>query len=309
MASLRYQVGHEDPYAQIARRETEIGRRMPLPYQAASALAASPVAPELRYPVPAYEDAHGAQALFSSGSVSGRRETLEGLVGKEGGLDTWDTRQKFGYGRLQSRSGYSEEWDNAANRERRSGKLFNIETQTQAVDPRWPYLYLRATGAVAAAGVNYVGNAQVLLTAGMYDTGGAEAQREFWLGGGFTGSFDFQGWDQVTIDVLSILSGTRVEFAWVTNGVQAGDRSLYLPGTFAAAVSQPVPEGAYQIVVEDPGAPVTLSWFTAAGVTISQVVGSVPGVNYLLFGQQIPVLGTSLAISVACDMVWIERPI
>lgn len=328
LAAQRYMVTHEDPYAEMARRETEIGRRMPRPYQAASAMAGQMLPPERGESQ--YTEIYDATAAYNSANYSGQHSTQWGTIGRPDVRPAyWDARQQFGAMGSRSRDGFSDEWDARAGRERRSGRLDgNMSTMSQRIDPRFPYLRLRAYGATTDGGNAYNGNAQVRVTAGLSETGGAQPSRLFWLGGGFNGEFDLQGFEQCTVEVVDILAGTWVEFAWATNGMQSGSKDLFLPQRITPAVGgMSVPEGAYQVIVEDPtpgvaGSIVTIAWTTAnaagGGVDLvfTQTVSdnSLPVVTGSYFGQRLDVLGTNVAWTLpggiaSVDVVWILRTI
>jgi len=326
LAAQRYAVTHEDPYAEVARREAEIGRRMPLPYQTSSALAGQLPSPERMESQ--YTEVRDRSAAYEAASISGQHVTQWGTTGTPLVRPaTWDMRQQFGGYQMNSRNAFSEEWDARGGRERRSGRLqANSTKMSQRVDSRFPYLRLRAKGVTSDAGNAYDGNAQVRVTAGISETGGAESVRTFWLGGGFVAEFDLQGWDQCTVEILQILTGTYVEFSWTVNGLQSGNKDLYLPQRITpAAGGTAVPEGAYGIIVEDPTPAVpattlTMTWTTAdaagggADLVFSQVVGDDGTSSGLYFGQVLRVLGTNLQWTLpmgvlTVDVVWVLRTI
>ena len=326
-ADRSYKVTHGDPYDEVARKEAEIGRRMPLPYQSASALAGTLPMNKQRYQTQ-YEDLHNEHAVYAAPTVAGRRMTAVGTYGADQAQTIpWTARDRFGYGRLGARGGggYDETWDARNARERRSGRLTDTTRFSQAVDHRYPFLFIVARGeAVPGVGDLVNGNARIRVTAGLSETGGAEVIREVWLGGGLTARFDMQGWDQVTIQVLDLLDGTNVQFAWVTNGLQSANAqgSLYLPQRVTrGAGAQPVPEGAYAVVVEDPslavpGTTVDLVWTTFGAafpgdVTMSVEVDDGASGTTNQFGQPLPVLGTAITFVGAgtLDVVWFLRSI
>jgi hypothetical protein len=316
-----YAVTHSDPYEEVARKEAELGRRMPLPYQAPSALAGQLPMSNDRYQSQ-YEHLHSEHAVYAAPAVSGRRMTQAGTFGMDQAqVIPWTARDKFGYGRIGARGGggYDEWWDARNARERRSGRLSDTTRFSQAVDHRFPFLHLVARGVVTVPERTIDGNARVRVTAGLSETGGAEAIREFWIGGGLTARFDMQGWDQVTIEVLDLVDGTNVQFAWVTNGLQASDSqgTLYLPQRVArGGVGIPVPEGAYAIVIEDPalalpGTVVPVTWTTVGAalpgnVTFSVDVDDGASGTTNQFGQRLPVLGTTVDFGGVgtLDVVW-----
>lgn len=322
MAARRYAVTRGDPYAQAARREREIGRRMPLPYQAPSALAGMPsvtgVSPEDQN---IYQDLHPEGSVHASGSVAGMRQTHSGTFGARtdtSGGPWWSARKRFGYGQLGYRdTGYSEEWDTPERRERRAGRLTAVTRFDQEVDPQRPYLHLRARGQSAQAEGTYAGNALVRVTPGISEAGAIE-RRRFIIGGGFIAAFDLKGWDNVEIDIQELMTDTFVEFAWTTDGLSGDDRSLYFPETVAsAAVVSPVPQGAFELILEDPapavpGTVVTITWSTQIGgavFTFTQVVNDSTVAGGPYFGEPVPVLGTAFSLDTTTDAMWRLRPI
>ncbi len=327
LTARRYAVGRADPYDAIARREQDLGRRLPLPYQAASALAGMP---SLTGHSPTednlYTDLHSDHAAVPSGSMAGQRQTHAGTFGARtdtAGGGWWPARKRYGYGQMGSRdTGYSEEWDTAANRERRSGRITQVGAFSQEVDPNWPWLRLTSKGSATEAEGTYDGMALVRVTAGLHEGGGEEQSRLFWLGGGMVASFDLKGWSQVTVEAVELLEGTFMGFAWTTEALPGDNSSLYLPESYVtAATSVPVPEGAYAFTIENPapavpGTTVTISWvgrFGGGVFTFSQLVSDnsvVAGTRpYVYFGEPIPILAPTFRIDTSVDLVWWLRTI
>lgn len=317
MAARRYAITQGDPYEEAARRERDIGHRFPLPYQAASALAGRP-----HSPTDPFADLNNENAVWSAGSIAGQHMTQMGTVGNASAPD-WDARHRFGYGQLGARgTGYSEEWDQSQSLERKAGRLTTTGIFEQAVNPEWPYLNLSTGGARTEAEGTYRGNALLAVTAGRYETSGASQSRTFLLGGGFIGAFDLKGWDVVKVNVRELLVDTFVEFAWSTYGLSGEDRTLYFPQRYiSAATSIPVPEGAYELFIENPnpavaGTTVTLEWtsrLTGAPFTFSSDVSdnqgaAAPRPNWF-FGLPIKVLGSGFRITSDADVIWGLRPI
>lgn len=319
ISAQRYAVTQGDPYEQEAARQRELGQRMPLPYQAPSALAGMPsvtgVAPEdSGY----YEDMHADHASNPSGAVAGQRQTHWGSFGARtdtAGGPWWDARHRFGYGQMQSRdTGYSDEWDTPLAKERTAGRITVTGAFDQEVMSARPYLHLRAGGVSQQAEGTYFGNALVRVTAGNFEHGGSQV-RTFWLGGGLTAEFNLKGWDNVRVETLELMDDTFMEFAWSTEGLQGVTNStLYLPQNYtASATTSPVPQGAVSIAIEEPagGGPVTLEWTGQVGgavFTFTQVVAT-PAASQLYFGQWIPVLAPTFRIDTSADIVWQLRPI
>lgn len=328
LAARRYAVGRADPHDLVSRRELEIGRRRPLPYDAPSALAGMPsITGQDPRSANIYTDLHSNYAAVPSASVAGQRQTQAGTFGARtdtAGGAWWPARKRFGYGQMGSRdTGYSEEWDTSANRERRSGRVTQVGAFSQKVDGNWPWLRLTARGEATLAEGTYSGMALVRITAGLSQGGGEEQSRLFWIGGGLVASFDLKGWDQVKVEVVEIVAGTFVGFAWTTEALPGDNSSLYLPETYvASALVSPTPEGAYAVTIENPaeavpGTTVTLRWvgrFGGAPFTFTQLVSdNSPVVGstrpYVYFGEPIPVLGPTFRIDTNVDMVWWERTI
>jgi hypothetical protein len=322
----RFAITHTDPYEEVARKEAELGRRMPLPYQAPSALAGHLPMPDDRYQSQ-YESLHNDHSIYASHQVAGRRMTQYGSFGSDQAqVIPWNARDRFGYGRIGARGGggYDEIWDARNARERRSGRLSDPTRFSQAVDHRYPFLHIVARGVNETPEATYEGNAHMRVTAGLSETGGAELTREFWLGGGLTARFDLQGWDQVTIEVINLLDNTNVQFAWVTNGLQSSDPqgTLYLPQQVdRGSPFIPVPEGAYAVVIEDPalavpGTVLSVTWRTAGAalpgdvnVTVDVDDGTTGTNNQ--FGQPLNVLGTVVDFGGVgtLDLVWLLNSI
>ena len=327
LAARRYAVGHTNPYDEVAQREQEIGRRTPLPYQAPSALAGMPsVTGQDPRAANNYVDLHSNYAAVPAASIGGQRQTQSGTFGARtdtAGGAWYDARKRLGYGESGSRgTGYSAEFDSGAGRERRSGRVTQVGAFSQDIDPQWPWLRLTARGSATLAEGSYSGMSLVRITAGLHEGGGEEQTRLFWIGGGLVASFDLAGWDNVKVEVIEMVTGTFVCFAWTSEALPGDNSSLYLPETYvASALVAPSPEGAYAVTIENPapgvpGTTVTLRWVgRLAGVpfTFTQLVSDnsvVAGTRpYVYFGEPIPVLGPSFRIDTDVDMVWWERTI
>lgn len=327
MVNAKDTVMNDDPRTIAYRRARETGKRLPLQYEAPSALAGRPslVGTSLedqRIYAPVHPDAavwHGAQN-------AGWRTTQSGLVGSLADEQWgWDTRKRFGYGPMGSRDGFSDQWDTTTALERTAGSLTATGVFDQKVDPERPYLQLRATGRSVQAEGTYDGNAVMRVTASNYENGSARMVREFWLGGGMVASFNLKGWNVVKIRIQEILADTEVQFAWTIRGLHGDDRTLYLPRRWTAAdaaagLTQAVPEGAYAVMIENPipavtGTTVTLTWTGRSGGVFSfvqQVSDNSPVATprpYAFFGDPVPVKAPTFMISDACDLVWMIRPI
>ncbi len=319
--AARHAVTQGDPYEQEARRQRDLGQRMPLPYQFPTALAGMPSLMGVPIEQTAqYEDMHSDTAANPSGAVAGQRQTHWGTFGArtdDQGGPWYDARKRFGYGQMGSRdAGYSDEWDTPLARERTAGRLTQAGSFDQEIMSHRPYLHLRARGASTQVEGAYEGNALIRITAGNFEHGGTQ-QRTFWIGGGMVGTFDLQGWDNVRIEVLELMADTFMEFAWSAAGLAGDNRTLYFPQVYTtSALTSPVPEGAYAISIENPtpavpGTTVTLFWTGQIGgavFTFSQLVGD-PATSQLYFGQWVPVLAPTFRIDTSVDVVWELRPI
>ena len=125
-------------------------------------------------------------------------------------------------------------------------------------------------------------------------------------------AFKLEGWDNVRIEVLELMDDTYVEFAWSTEGLEGPSRTLYYPDNYVtSALTSPVPQGAYAISIEDPGAGVSLIWSTQRGGAVHTFTQAVtgPAASNQYFGQWIPVIGTSFRIDRSVDISWQLRPI
>lgn len=326
LAARQYAVMRGDPYEHIVRKEIEIGRRMPAPYSAPSALAGRLPTIESAY-TPGLAPEH---AVYPSAAIAGHRQTQSGTVGSEwkriDEAQWFDARKRFGYGEMQSRgAGYSQEWDTAENRERKAGRLDFLTKFSQEVDPRYPYLHLRAGGTAVTAQGTFDGNALMEVSGGLSE-GGASMSRRFLIGGGLVASFNLDGWNTATIEIIGLLAGTFVEFAWVTKAVESTDRSLLLPEhytTAGLAAKTPVPEGAFAVIMENPtpavaGTTVTVEWganLLGAPFTFTQTINDYSSLappapqSAVSFGTPAPVLAPIFAIDTTVDIVWLIRPI
>jgi len=315
MTAARYNVITPDPYAAEAQRQRDLGQRMPLPYQFPTALAGTFLAGVSPAESGHYADMHSSAAVNPAGSVSGQRQTQWGTYGAStdtAGGPWFDARKRFGYGQMGSRdTGFSEEWDTSLSRERTAGRLTSVTTFDQEVMRDRPYLHLRAGGTSVQAEGTYDGNALIRVTAGNFEHGGTQI-REFMVGGGMVAAFNLEGWDNVRIEVLELMTDTFVEFAWSTQGLHGPNRTLFFPDSYvSSALTSPVPQGAYAIAIEDPGFPVVLVWSSQRGGavrTFTQTVSG-PAASNLYFGQWIPVIGTSFRIDRSVDISWELRPI
>ena len=327
LAGRAYSVMTPDPYAEVVRRELEIGRRLPRPYQAPTALAGRRLMPT-EYYESNYQPLDSERAIYPAADIAGRRSTLSGTFGQDIAQPMpWSAREQMGYTESRSRGpGLSSEWDTQTHRERMSGKVSAPGTFSQRVDPRYPFFHVMAKGDGTGLPEGYAsaGNARVKVTVGRFETGGATTSREFYVGGGFTGFFDLQGWDQLTFEVVYISPGTVVEFSWTTTAIQAGNKTLYYLEVLHNGVGsiQPVPEGAYSVIVNKMvgWTSGSFSWWTdIGGIPTSLIIRFDDGTTGLVnqFGTPIPVAGTMYAPPVIVGgvagqnvpVLWNLRPI
>lgn len=324
-AQQAYGVMNPDPYADAARREQEQGRRLPIQYQAPSSLAGMPsVTGQRPQDRSFFEDMHQDRSAYDARSVSGQRETLWGASGLPmSDPYNWDARHRMGYGNMRSRdTGYSQEWDTSANRERTAGRLSATGSFDQAVNPARPYFQLRARGAATQAEGTFAGNALIRVTAGNFEDGQGSQVREFWLGGGLVAVFDLMNWNNVRLNILELMADTWVEFAWTSEGLHGGDRDLYFPEHYVASASvSPVPEGAYAVIIENPvpavaGTTIDLNWVGYVGgapFTFTEQVSDNSPVAaprpYAYFANPIRVKAPTFRIGTTVDLVWVLRPI
>lgn len=319
-AAARYRITQGDMYEQQARAEIDRGNRMPLPYQSPSALAGMPSASGVDPRQAAnYMNLHARHAVNAAPNVAGRRQTLEGGFGAPPDRvnpDQWfDARKRFGYGEAQSRGpGYSDRWDSQQGEERTAGRLESPTTFDQQVFRERSYLHIRAGGEAVVPGEGtYNGNAILRVTVGNFKNGGAES-RQFWLGGGLVACFDLRGWENIRFELIELLDGTFVEFAWTDRGLQGPDRSLQYPDVYQTSLlTVPVPEGAYALTIDDPGAPVNLFW-TGRRLgnipwTFQEQVNTAASGASTYFGQLIPVRAPTIRMDANVDVLWWLRPI
>lgn len=332
LSRSQYDVMTGDPYEQAARREQEMGRRLPSSFDTPAAQRGSR---SLAGKLPnLHQDLSGGHAVYDAASVAGMHTTFSGTIGNTPNPYYWDDRHRFGYAEGGVRGpGFSDRWDVPHAKERTAGRLEQTGSFDQAVRAERPYLQLRAratdpNGPVVQPEASYQGAALVQITAGNFEDGQGVQQRTFLLGGGFVGAFDLQGWNNVRIDVQELLAGTYVEFAWTRNGLSGDNRSLYLPDRYTtSATGDPVPEGAYALVIENPtplvaGNTATVDWisrFNGAAFTITQGVSdnAQMGVGvarpYAFYGTPIEVYGETFVINHAAtnnfDIMWLLRPI
>lgn len=257
-AAQQLAMDREDPYAAAAQRELSLGRRLPRPYDAAAVHAIQPYDP--------HRDFHAAfpgHAVVPAASIAGYRQTARGTFGDNaagnrwmGRNADWDARQRVGYGPLGGRvPGDDLEWDRAESARRYSGRLSSINAFSKYVHQDRPFLKLRATGTGIIASV----------TAGM--NGGSEHFRMFHLGGGATAAFNLAGFDTVKVAIIDREPDAVLDFSFMAAGMQAGDQTLFLAQNVTAGEVTTVPEGAYEVYLEDAD-----TW-----VWNNPVVGDAPG--------------------------------
>lgn len=304
-AADAYRSTNPDPYGAAVERERQLGVRFSDPYDANAILAR-------RYgePLPPLQRVASRTSIFPSSVVGGQRIDDQGAVGRSAPgamLDvTWEARLQAGAMSSGSRdAGLDPHWDLGRNQNRYSGRLTAAgQSMTQRVDRERPYFTVRASG-----------SADVRVTAGM--SGGFEQSRHFHVGGGFQGQFMLAEYDTVKLEFIATgAAATEVQFAWLRQGIEAGDVTLHLPDRIVAAqlnVLQFVPEGAYEVSVR--AADLNWSWQSSAfgAFIINNTAGGYQG----LVGQDgvggiaatNPVLGAAFTPTVINDIVWHLRPV
>jgi hypothetical protein len=327
-SARRYAVMSGDPQEQAVRHEAQLGRRVPAQYQTPSAQAGLPsVTGQHPSEDGIYQDMHSPEAAWNAAAVAGQRQTQWGTQGARtdtAGGPWWPARQRFGYGEAGYRgAGYSEEFDSGQNLERRAGRLTATTAFDQEVSETHPYLHIRARGESTQVEGTYEGNALIEVTVGNFGAeGGAEDRRRFWVGGGLLGVFNLRGWNNVRIEVVEILDGTFVEFAWTQDGLPGDNSTLLLPQVYTASANvMPVPNGAYAVTIENPapaivGTVINLQWigriggapFTFTTQVSDNSVVATPR-PYVYFCSVTPVLAPAFRIDTSVDLVWWLRTI
>jgi hypothetical protein len=295
-----YRNNQVDPYADVAAREREMGFRHPTPY---AAVAAAAVEAGMAWhgpsrPAPAWNPnvAPGGY-LFGAGSVAGEHTTpwgTEGRVADPYGERIWDIRQRMNY--KETGGGRDPAVPNAdlqQSQARMSGRLTVGETMAQRVPSGRAWLSIRTPT-----------SAKCTVTAQM--SGGFEQSRTFWVGGGSIAAFMLADYESMKLEVLSgDTSSAQVQFAWVSQGLEAGNQQLYLPEVIVAGGPRDVPEGAFAVIVNTPDA--AWSW-TQPGVAGFAIT---PGVVAVASGVSAsnPVSGSRYTASIGNNITWLLRPI
>jgi hypothetical protein len=296
-----------DPQEDLAREYRLAGRRIADPYAAAAIREIEQAR--------AFRTLHAGETVdlwpdgapFPPQSVAGWRTTQFGGAGMNTGNDLrdphgrlWSARGRAGAMEFGSRDGTMTELDIAEKNRFMSG-ILQAGSMTCSVTPERPYLMLRCPPTSADSAL------LVRVTAGA--PGGAESQRTFFLGGGFTVNFMLDGYQSVKIEILDRQRATDImHWAWEITGVQAGDQSLYFVQTVAASVFLPVPEGAFQVSVAVNCA--LWSWRTGTGGLGAMLLDNQ---NLLVIDNPHPVLGvefnTGNINAVRTVVCWALRPI
>lgn len=297
LAAARF-APRQDPYAEWAQRERELGYRYPQPYAVAAAEAARVPRLTLAETMP---DVGSHMAVFPAPSVAGKRATSWGSYGRDAEVIPWDARTRAG-GMSSRTPGLETEWDATEDRRRKSGRIVGTGGMTQTVHADRPYLTMKATASM-----------QVRVTVGM--AGGFEQVRNFYLGGGFTASFMLADYDTVKVEVLLVEAATtELQFAWLGDGLQAGDQTLYMPQIIApadVAAFAVVPEGAYAVFCESNDADWQWDIPALAGYNIG-FGGGFPGLTSSLGVTAVEenrVMGTRYRPSIVNNILWALRPI
>ena len=289
LQALKYAGQHADPYEQMALNYKQAGRRFPDPQGAERSLYYRDKIRTQTSNMPWI----GSESPYGAASVAGVRQTQQGIIGKSDPRTDYypDSRIKAD----MKVNVWNDEWGAAGIGFRRSGSL-TTGTMEQAVNNDFPWLQLGIPVA------NSANSAIVRIQAGMSE-GGMESIRTFFLGGGFTVALYLAGYDNVRLTVTNVNpAGVVVGFAWVVEGNQGGNLSIYRPFIVTAGmigVPQPVPQGAFEMVpaATDP------AWSWTAPL--------VPGfaINGITAGATQPVLGNLYTPGIANNITWILRPI
>lgn len=294
-----YRNNQPDPYAGIVAREREMGVRFPTPYAAVAAAAvqagvewhgvrrAEPPVPPNMAP---------AGYLYGPGSVAGQHGTLwgtEGRVADPYGERIWDARQQANYREGGGRDPAVPSADLQQSNARMSGRLTVGETMAQRVPTGRAWLSLRTPT-----------SAKCKVTAQM--SGGFEQSRTFWIGGGSVGAFMLADYESMKLEVLDgDTTAAQVQFAWVAQGLEAGNQQLYLPEVIVAGAARDVPEGAFAVIVNTPDAGWT---WTQPGIAAFSIASGVVAVTSGVSATN-PVSGAQYAPSVNNKVTWLLRPI
>jgi hypothetical protein len=300
--AAQYRSNLRDPYADVAARAREMGARFPGAYEAVAADAiqagvawSQPARPQ---PLARMPDLSGDN-IFDAANLAGQRTSMFGSHGLDAdvyGANTMDARQWANFEATGSRNPQVPNADLQEDAGRRvSGRLANLETMSQRVPKGRPWLTLRTTA-----------SAHCRVTAQM--SGGFEQSREFWIGGGSTASFLLGDYESATVEVLGASpTTTQVQFAWIGEGMQAGNQELYLPQaiTPSAPLFVAVPEGAFAVSAGQPDA--FWTWDQPGVVGYSGTVG-IASVSSGVAARN-PVLGSRFMSGVVNQIMWILRPI
>lgn len=295
-AALRASGQLVDPYEQQAAFQRELGRRFAEPYEAKVALIrmrqmqAAQADPRI--------DAGSRSAIYPAAAKAGRRMSSMRTFGSAISESVADTARNF----LRHEPINTEQY-RPETRMKRSGRLSLGQSMTQAVDRDRPWLTLRSTREIEVVNGAPVelGTVEVKVTAGMQ--GGYTQSRQFHVGGGFTGDMLMGDYDNVTVEVVAVSTtqqDTQLQWAWMSDGMSAGERGLYWYQAIWAgaktndydaqmAVRNPTPEGAYGLYV--PADPDAWMWTNPAPGMIqwANMVVSLDASGLLV---QNPVVGT-----------------
>jgi len=289
--------GGFDTLRQAMLEQSIEGRRTPIPFDRTS----HDLVPAR--PVPySYADKHAPHAVYPAQSIRGRRRTLEGVYGLQAELDRqvdidahWDARHRVGYAPLGARgAGTSMEWDYSNAEFRYAGLLTATgATMNQAVPTGRPYL--RINGDVNdRARVQVIGRMK----------GGAETNRVFMVGGGFTATFNMGDYSAAVVRLLFLdPTSANIQWAWLSNAIQAGDQALYMGARVAGAVQIFIPQGAYEVTIQNPDP----NWVWNNDVIDDPVPNQNIGIT---IPSNVPsmVLGIRATPSIANEIVWRIRP-
>ena len=291
-----------DPSEDLAQQYAQVGRRLADPYAARAAAEAHRLATQRTLSAGVRV---GSDALYRAPDVRGWRTTQMGTYGRLTGHDRqpWDARGQAGFTDGGVRGpGYSEELARAEKNRWQSGRL-QQGSMTIRPTPERPFLMIRCPDTSG----NGTSSIQLRIPAGA--GGGAETSREFFVGGGFPGSFLLDGYSVVRVEIIQSQNPgiDRIEWAWEISGVQAGDQSLYLPQVLnnpiaPAATIFAVPEGAFQVAWGDAGIG-NVTWINPLFAKTAFEAAPLSFAMYQVAGSQFSLIAAQTTV------VWRLRPI
>lgn len=273
--------------------QMELGRRFPRPYDAA--LAEVQAENQAWFPV---QQMHPRHAAFVGRDIAGQRRWSRGGYGvgtPDWQMDPRGARQRIGARTDGGRGiGLLDAYDLDGSNFRYSGSLPVGTTQTtsQRVPCDRPVVRLLATG----------GMMRVEATVGSQN-GGTEDTREFFLGNGYTATFDLAAWDFFKCRVIQTDATAKLSYAWLSGQSAAGNQDLFLVQHMTVALADyDVPKGAYQAVFQTLDN--SLLWLNN---NVEDVGASTFDVTAPA-GLKIDVLGFQVRPSGINRVAWVMRP-